>query len=326
MNKYERIRAVINQEKVDRIPYSFWTHLPGYDLHPEELAQKTYEFYKELDLDFIKTMPNGMFAIEDFGCVCDYSDVLKGGVAKVTKYLVEEESDWEKLQPVDVTKGAYGRELHAVNLLLSKTKNEVPVIATEFSPLTVLSKLSSGKVFTHMKTNPDQIKKCLEIVTDVIIEHANLCIEAGCSGIFLASQVATYDKLTIEEYKEFELPFVKKLISGLSNKAWFNVSHFHGENIIYDVLGEMGLNAISYHVWETDPDPIMHYQKNPQVAILGGIQRSNITTDNRNALEEDIRKIKEQSNGKNLIIAPGCVIRYPINVDTIKFCIDLIKK
>ena len=85
MTKKERIQAAIAGEKPDKLPYSFWTHLPGIDLNPELLAEKTYEFYKKYDIDFIKTMNNGMYAIEDFGCEIDYSDIAKGGEAKVTK-------------------------------------------------------------------------------------------------------------------------------------------------------------------------------------------------------------------------------------------------
>ncbi len=30
------------------MPYSFWTHMPGTDLDPEAISQKTYEFYKNM--------------------------------------------------------------------------------------------------------------------------------------------------------------------------------------------------------------------------------------------------------------------------------------
>ena len=71
MTKKERIQAAIRGEKPDKMPYSFWTHMPGTDLDPEAIAQKTYEFYKKYDFDFIKTMNNGMYPIEDLGCTVD---------------------------------------------------------------------------------------------------------------------------------------------------------------------------------------------------------------------------------------------------------------
>ena len=82
MTKKERIQAAIRGEKPDKMPYSFWSHMPGTDLDPEAIAQKTYEFYKKYDFDFVKTMNNGMYPIEDFGCTVDYSEIVKGGVAK----------------------------------------------------------------------------------------------------------------------------------------------------------------------------------------------------------------------------------------------------
>jgi hypothetical protein len=63
--KTERIRCVLDGELADRVPYSVWTHFPGIDLDPDRLAEATLAFYRDLDLDFLKNMSNGMFSIED---------------------------------------------------------------------------------------------------------------------------------------------------------------------------------------------------------------------------------------------------------------------
>ena len=34
MTKVERIKAALRKEEVDKLPYAFWTHLPGDDLIP----------------------------------------------------------------------------------------------------------------------------------------------------------------------------------------------------------------------------------------------------------------------------------------------------
>ena len=83
MTKTERVRAALCGEKADHIPFSFWTHMAGFDLDPELLAQKTYEFARSHDIDFIKTMNNGMYSVEDFGCTLDQSQVKNGGVTKL---------------------------------------------------------------------------------------------------------------------------------------------------------------------------------------------------------------------------------------------------
>lgn len=88
------------------MPYSFWTHMPGTDLDPEAISQKTYEFYKKYDFDFVKTMNNGMYAIEDFGCTVDYSEIVKGGVAKVVSTPISCAADWRKLTVCPCTQAA----------------------------------------------------------------------------------------------------------------------------------------------------------------------------------------------------------------------------
>ena len=67
-------------------------------------------------------MNNGMYAIEDFGCEIDYSDIAKGGVAKVTKHRIHEAKDWYELKPCSVKEGSLARELKGLKLVLDKVK------------------------------------------------------------------------------------------------------------------------------------------------------------------------------------------------------------
>lgn len=102
--------------------------MPGTDLDPEAISQKTYEFYKKYDFDFVKTMNNGMYAIEDFGCTVDYSEIVKGGVAKVVSTPISCAADWRKLTVCPCTQGSNARELRHLQLVLEKLKGEeVPV-------------------------------------------------------------------------------------------------------------------------------------------------------------------------------------------------------
>ncbi|MBQ1877754.1 MAG: hypothetical protein II161_02965, partial [Erysipelotrichaceae bacterium] len=144
MSKTELIRKVIAGEKVDRYPFSFWTHLPGIDLDPVRLAETTYQFFKDYDFDLIKTMNNGMYAIEDYGCQIDYSDVPKGGVARLVAGPIREVADWQKITHLNIADcKAIQRELYSLKLLMEMAKDDdVPIIFTVFSPLTTADKLS----------------------------------------------------------------------------------------------------------------------------------------------------------------------------------------
>lgn len=72
MNKNEKMKQAINGQKQQNIPFSFWTHLPDIDRQPKKLAEASFQLYKDYDLDFIKTMNNGMYAVEDYGTEIDF--------------------------------------------------------------------------------------------------------------------------------------------------------------------------------------------------------------------------------------------------------------
>ncbi len=319
MNKIERIKAAINGEKVDKLPYAFWSHLPGIDLDPEKLAKETYNFYKKYDIDFVKTMNNGMYSIEDFGCKIDYSQVPLGGVAKITETPILCGDDWEKIKAVKVTEGSLGRELYSLKLLLDYLKDEpVPVVFTVFSPLTTAEKLSSKKIKEHIKEGKgDLIHKALQEITNTTCELVKKAIEMGVSGIFFASQLTSFDEMTEEEYLEYGKPYDLQVLESAS-KGWFNIIHAHGNNIMFDILKTYPAQVFNWHAWETFPD-IDEARDLAHKCLMGGIKRMDITNCCKNEVRNQIYKSLKILKRKKHILTPGCVIRYPLNEEMLKY-------
>ena len=203
VTKKERIYNAVNGLKTDRQPYAMWTHLPGIDLDPVKLAETTYQFFKEYDIDLIKTMNNGMYAIEDFGCEVDYSDIAKGGVAKVVKTPVNTIDDWKDIKPVSIEDSvALKRELYSLKVLLDLVKDdEVPVLFTVFSPFTTANKLCGGKILEHIKTGKtEDIHRRLQIITDVTVEVVKEANRLGASGVYFATQMSNYSVCSEEVF------------------------------------------------------------------------------------------------------------------------------
>jgi uroporphyrinogen decarboxylase len=203
MTKRERIQAAIAGDPVDRVPYSLWSHLPMIDLDPVKNAEHTYDFYKKYDVDILKTMNNGMYSVEDFGAKTDFSDIPKGGVAKITDTPVKEPEDWLKIEPVSVNEGALAREQRYLKLLLDKTKGEVPVIFTVFSPLTTANKLCPSMMDHIRQGHGDKVKQALKAITETTCGLVQRVIELGADGIFFATQLSSYN-LTEESFCQFQ--------------------------------------------------------------------------------------------------------------------------
>jgi uroporphyrinogen decarboxylase len=326
MNKIERVRAALRGEPVDRPPYAFWTHLPGIDLEPLRLAEETALFCARYDLDFVKSMPNGLYCVEDWGCICDYGDIERGGVAKVVQAAVNALPDWDKLQRVDVTRGAFGRELEHLAALVKRVGADVPVLATVFSPLTIASKLSNGLSRAHLDRDPVTVCRGLDVIADVTCAFARAALERGCAGVFLAVQEATLDAYDEAGYRRFGVPFDRRVVAAAKSAgSWFDVVHIHGEDILFDAIKDYDVAALNWHIGETPPSIAQYRAGGGRRPILGGLQRGYITRRNRDGIAADIDAAVAQSGSYGLLLAPACVIRHPVDPATLLWTAERIK-
>ena len=319
MTKKERVQAAVAGEKPDQLPYSIWTHLPGIDLDPQLLANKTYEFYKKYDVDVIKTMNNGMYAIEDFGCTIDYSEIQKGGAAKLVSTPIHSPEDWDKIQVCSIEQGSLHRELYSLELLLNQLEGEeVPVLFTVFSPLTIADKVSGKQLLRHIQEgHGPRIKAALEKIAQTTGQLAARAIELGAAGVFFASQMSNYDVMSADLYQEYGVPYDKMVLEHCSD-GWLNTLHAHGDNIIFELLRDYPVQVFNWHAWESLPS-VAGAQAMTHKCLMGGLNRTDITRGNRNAISEQIFQTYRQLDGRHLILSPGCVIRYPLDESVLHF-------
>ncbi|MBR2546410.1 MAG: hypothetical protein IKE93_09640 [Erysipelotrichaceae bacterium] len=318
VTKKERIYNAVNGLKTDRQPYAMWTHLPGIDLDPVKLAETTYQFYKEYDIDLIKTMNNGMYAVEDFGCIVDYSEVAKGGVSKVVSTPVNTIDDWKKIKPVSIEESvALKRELYSLKLLLDMVKDEeVPVLFTVFSPFTTANKLCGGKVLEHIATGQtEDIHKALQAITESTVELVKEAIRLGASGVYFATQMSNYSVCSEEVFREFGACYDKQVLE--ASDGFADAVHCHGSDIMYDILKEYPVDIFNWHAGESLPT--IEEAKKMNKCLMGGIIRGDITESNHTRIREQIRHCWDVMGGIHHILSPGCVIRYPLNTVTLKY-------
>jgi uroporphyrinogen decarboxylase len=319
MNKNDRIHAAIQGEKTDSLPYSFWSHFPDVDLDPVLLADKTYQFYKTYDIDFIKTMNNGMYAIEDYGCNIDFSEIKTGGVARVVSTPIQSAADWEKLTVCSINQGSLARELTYLKLILEKVRREnVPVLFTIFSPITIAEKLSGKKLLTHIaEGHGASIHTALRAITETTAKLAQEAIRLGADGIFFASQMSTYDAMNTKDYLAYGKPYDLEVLEAADN-GWFNTLHAHGNNIMLEILRDYPVAAFNWHAGETLPT-LDEARAQTGKCLMGGLERMDITKNNKNEIQHQIFESLRMLNGLNHILTPGCVIRYPLDDEMMAF-------
>ena len=326
MKQFERVAAALRGEAPDRPPYGFWTHLPGLDLEPERLAEATAAFCARYDLDFVKTMPNGMYPVEDWGCVSDYRDIEQGGVARVVQPAIASIEDWDRLEALDVTTGSYGRELDHFALVVKRVGPSIPVLATVFSPLTIAAKLSNTAYRKHLTCHPEAVARGLEIITRVTCAFAREAVARGCAGVFLATQEASHSVLDEAVYRTVGEPLDSRVVEAAARAGgWFNVVHMHGDRVMFDLLARYDVAALNWHIGETEPSIRGYRASGGTRPILGGLQRNHLTCRDHGAVLGDIERAMVESGGKGLLLAPACVIRHPVDDGTLSFAANAIK-
>jgi uroporphyrinogen decarboxylase len=312
MNSVDLIRATLALEDTPRMPFSFWTHFPGTDLDPEAIARESARFAREAKVDFIKSMPNGLYCVEDWGVEADYSDILEGGAARVVGTPIHAPEDWKKIRRLDPHSGALGRELRHLELLLSEVGPDVPVLATAFSPLTIAKKLCPDDFDAFIEGDRSLSDAVLSEIAVTTRDFIRSAIELGCAGVFFAVQDAT-PEVGKETYASFGRPYDFAALEGAA-AGWFNAVHVHGDSIIFDVMTDYPVHALNWHIGETAPSIAEYRASGGRKAVLGGIQRYNLTRSDMEGTHKDLAAVRAADNGRGVIVSPGCVIRRPVDM------------
>lgn len=307
MNHWERVRAAIKGEDVDRVPVSLWRHWPVEDETAQGLANAMIRWQRQYDFDLVKFMPTGMYGVHDWGTQTVYNPGFRGNRIATKPGLTDPE-EWPKLARLDPHQGALGQEVEAIRLAAEELKGSVPILQTIFSPLTTAIKLAGDRVHGDMRLRPDLLKEGLEIIADVTIRFAQACLQAGAHGVFFATQGASYRLFSEAEYTEFGATYDIKVLNAIRTDETINLLHVHGYDIMFDLAANYPVEMINWHDRLTWPT-LKEAQSRFDGLLVGGID------DQVTIAEGPIDKIRwqardaiEQTGGRRLMVGPGCVI------------------
>jgi len=306
MTHRERIEAAVRGERPDRVPIALWRHFPYDDQTPEGLARATIEFQRKYDFDLVKITPASGYPAEAWGAKLKPANNEEG----TREYLsrpVRKPEDWHQIEALDPTQGVYGRELKALQLIREGVGDDVYVLQTIFSPLTVARQLAGDIVFSHLREHPEDLKAGLGIITETTARFAQECLKHGADGIFFATQLASRDLLSPEEYQEFGARFDLDVLSAIRERAELIVLHLHGMNPMFELARSYPVEVVNWHDRETSPS-LAEGQRLFQGAVLGGLNRSTtLPKGSPEDVEREVRDAIEQTGGLRLIIGAGCV-------------------
>lgn len=319
MHREERIKAVIDGNKPDRVPVSVWFHFSKYDQDPVSLAEVEAEFVEKYDYDFIKMMPFGEYGIQDLGAKLNIF-CQTGKPVTLARPGIQSVEDYFDLKVIPGIQGTYGKQVEFAQHLKKLVRKDTPIIQTIFSPLTTLHKLTDGKVLEDMKESPKAVYHALEVITAITNDFINYNIAAGVDGFFFATQDAQEDFITLEDYRTFGEFYDLAVMNSYVKQTWFNVIHIHGLNVYFDEIEKKYPTAVlNWHDRNTVPSLSEARQRTDRPFLAGILAatrivngkriRDDIVKDGRpKEIISHIHEAIESVEGKGLMIGPGCVV------------------
>lgn len=306
MTRRERLEATIRGEAADRPPVALWRHFPGDDQDPAELAASTLAFQRQYDFDFVKVTPASSFCVRDWGA----EDRWLGneeGTREYTHHPIRTLEDWPALRPLDPEQGALGAQLRCLELIHRTVGDQVPFIQTIFNPLAQAKNLAGKNgLLAHLRQDPAAVRAGLETITATTVRFIEAARQRGIAGIFLAVQHASYELLSEQEYREFGIPFDRRLLDAAAG-LWLNVLHLHGDRVMFDLLADYPVQVVNWHDRETPPT-LHDGQSRVKGAVLGGLRRWETMRCGTPAdVHREAQDAFRQTGGRRFILGTGCV-------------------
>lgn len=331
MNSKETILNVANLKKTSRIPVSLlsggvWTFnrrgisLEGaLKLGAEQCAKILEETNEEIGCDIV--WPGSGYhnlAIRAIGGKIKFREK---GAPDIQETLLKKASDVNNIDPLLIKKDADITTLLKTTSLLSKKIGESTMIgSSQWGPFTLAGHVYGVEnLMRDIYKNKKDVHKVLEFTSELCAQYLEAYVDAGAEIISVADPTSSGDMISREQFKNFSLPYLKKVVQRLRKKGAIVCVHICG-NITnrLDLIPEIGVDIISvdYKV----PLDKVNELVNSKIAFAGNMNPVAVM---ENLGPEEVAEaceecIKKAGTNSNYILMPGCDIPPGVPLENIK--------
>lgn len=207
-----------------------------------ELAKAVYEqgCFENYGVPFCMTVE-----AEEMGAKVDMG--TKVYEPHVIEYVMDSVSDYEKLTPVDVTKGRAKVVTDAIRILKEETSG-VPIVGNLTGPVsTASSVMEPVNFYKELRKKNQEAHAYMEFITDQLIAFGRAQIEAGADVIAISDPSGTGEILGPKFFKEFAVTYLNKLLDGLKKEKVGTIVHICGQmHSAYKEINEVHSDVLSF--------------------------------------------------------------------------------
>ena len=314
MNKRDILLNLLDSNK--KLPYTpaaFFLHFgEGYQ-RGQAAVDRHLEYFRYTGMDFVKIQYEYPFPPTP---------------------QIERPEDWAKMpfHKLDF----YEEPLRVVKGLVAAAKPEALVVLTLYSPFMFARQAveavvhqpdANGKVVEHIRQNPEQVKRGMEIVTDSLRQFVRECIRAGLDGFYTSTQGGEVGR--VDDAALFDScirPYDMALMAEANQGTLFNILHVCDYHLPYESLepfkdypGQVVSAGLELAHRKTTPQEVSTLFKRP---FMGGMERLGTIAKGSQAEVRQAARTALQSASDRFILGADCTVPGDTNWDNLRTAIE----
>ncbi len=318
MNAKERVMAVLNHEKPDRMPsfgancmvtyaqmeevQAFW---PEAHENGETMAKLALATHTVLGFDAVRVPFCQTFEAHALGCKIKPGKAPGGlqGIPGIDHPPPFNLDDTPEFPDDFLSRGRIPELLKAVRILKKELGDEVPVVAGIIGPFTIAGSLiDTVPLLKASFKTPEKMRPWLEFGEKAGTTLAKALIDAGADIISCEDMTASPELIAPKTYFDYELEYQSKQFEAISVPT---LLHICGKvDPIVEWMGQTGADVLSL---EPKADLQLAREKcGPDVIFMGGL---NVATTLFLHGPDEIKQESEAAIANGIqILAPGCAV------------------
>jgi len=235
----------------------------------------------------------------------DYLPTVKGHAVK------DYREDLPKLRiPDPYRDGRLPLVLEGIRRLKELCKDEIPVIGSVQGPFRHAAMLrGSDALMRDLFKNKESALKLMEMATDSLIVWGAAVVHAGADIVWIPDPVASGDVVSPKTYKEWVLPFTKRLVDAMKKTGAKTIMHVCGDTSDrLEILASSGVDGLSL-----DAKVDFGFARKtlgPNYLLMGNVEPTSLLTIGTPGQVYDYsrRLIDQAGKEGKLFLSSGCIV------------------
>jgi uroporphyrinogen decarboxylase len=213
MDKKSRVINTLNKKPVDRLPFTFWQHMPPGAEMGQACIDTHLKLYRSANIDLVKMMIDG------------YRDISGG--TKISKA-----ADWKTVNFPKPGSPFITGQLERINNFIEAIYDEAPVFYHSFTPFSAMRITWGDKVVFSYLLDADArffFLQALDELTRLFIEFGTRFLtQTSACGMMITVTGTENNGLSDSQFLEYIAPRDKIYIDALNKLSAYNMLHFCG--------------------------------------------------------------------------------------------------